>query len=296
MMAMSIPLHGVWRHLAIWGGVAAAALAFQPALAWLTSSGGPPAPGILHVSALPGAAFVVAGCFLAAALIAAVVGRLTNAAVGLFVLGCGLSYLAMRAGTVRELAFMAGASLTLHAIETMGWSILLALGSGLVFKVSGPLTDVLDSTDSQTAAGDGRSCAWSGGAWIGAAMGAAVIPAVWLVAQSSMKGQALAAVIIGAMAAGLAARLLRPNAWPILLFAAPCLFGGLAQLAAAFLLRLPLDSAFVQQALAAPLLPMPLDYAAGSLIGVSLGLGWGRSFAHGEELHAPAASVRSASS
>jgi hypothetical protein len=77
--------------------------------------------------------------------------------------------------------------------------------------------------------------------------------------------------------------LLVPNVQPILLFASPIVFGALGHLAAMVLLNEPLDSAYVSDRFTAFGLPMPLDYAAGALWGVSWGLGWARSFLHHEE-------------
>ena len=45
----------------------------------------------------------------------------------------------------------------------------------------------------------------------------------------------------------------------------------------------PLADAVVNGTLPVLSLPMPIDYAAGSLMGVSMGLGWARGFLHHEE-------------
>jgi hypothetical protein len=46
---------------------------------------------------------------------------------------------------------------------------------------------------------------------------------------------------------------------------------------------MPLDEAYISGSLTALARPMPLDYLAGSLLGVSFGLGWAKSFLHHEQ-------------
>ncbi len=53
------------------------------------------------------------------------------------------------------------------------------------------------------------------------------------------------------------------------------------------LLKQPLVEALVTQSIPALSLPMPIDYAAGSLLGVSMGLGWAKSFQQQEQEQAP---------
>ena len=50
---------------------------------------------------------------------------------------------------------------------------------------------------------------------------------VTMVLHRPMKGQALGAVVVGSMLAGLGGRLLAPRVTPVLLFAAPCLAAAL---------------------------------------------------------------------
>jgi hypothetical protein len=44
------------------------------------------------------------------------------------------------------------------------------------------------------------------------------------------------------------------------------------------------DIALVQQSISPLLYPMPLDYAAGSVMGISIGLSWAASFARPSEV------------
>ncbi len=74
-----------------------------------------------------------------------------------------------------------------------------------------------------------------------------------------------------------------PRAQPVLLFAAPCLFGVIGHLIGLAMTAGALDVAFVNGSTSRLSLPLPIDYAAGSLLGVSVGVGWARSFLHEEE-------------
>ncbi len=115
------------------------------------------------------------------------------------------------------------------------------------------------------------------------ASGLVVIPVVWLIARAPMQGQVLMAVFVGGMGVGLAARLLAPQAPPVLAIAAPCAFGAIAQLIGAVTTGNPLDDALVRGSISVWCLPMPIDYAAGSLMGVAMGAGWAQSFLHEDE-------------
>ena len=44
-----------------------------------------------------------------------------------------------------------------------------------------------------------------------------------------------------------------------------------------------MTEAFVQHAIPVMSYPLPIDYAAGSLMGVAFGLGWAKSFLHHED-------------
>jgi hypothetical protein len=109
--------------------------------------------------------------------------------------------------------------------------------------------------------------------------------AVWVLGQSPLKGQMLGAIFLGSLAAGLVGRLVSPHVQPILLMVAPIVAGAAGHLVGAALLRHPLGVAYVQNALSPLSIAMPIDYAAGSLAGVAVGLGWARTFLMHEQPH-----------
>ncbi len=281
MATMTEELQGWRRYAVVFLGMLLTAALCALAIPFSMDPRGAAGPTALQAESAVLAVSAIIVCFGLATGIAGYVGRLINCAVGLFVLGAGLSVLAWRWGTIEELAFSEG-SLGLVGLETALWAGILFAATAGVLKMAGPLRDMVpDDSDSDT---DG------GGLGLrGAAAGILVLPVVWLIARSELKGQVLAAVVLGSMLVGLCGRFLSPHAQPRLLVAAPCLFGALGQVIGMVLLKQPLVEAFVAQSIPALSLPMPIDYAAGSLLGVSMGLGWAKSFQQQEQEQAPEA-------
>ncbi|MCP3903772.1 MAG: hypothetical protein GY715_09070, partial [Planctomycetes bacterium] len=75
------------------------------------------------------------------------------------------------------------------------------------------------------------------------------------------------------------------------LFAAPVLFGAIGHLVGSFLISGSFADVFVSGRIPKVNVIMPADYAAGSLMGVAVGLGWARSFLHHEETETSAATM-----
>jgi hypothetical protein len=265
------------RNVALFGGMIVTGLICARATPFLSSMRGEHGPTILNAQ-LP----IMAVLAVTTAL-ACVVGRVVNAAVGLFVLGAGVFVLDDRLAGIRELVYAQPNQSTLFimAIETLILAVMGLVMVMIVFRVTGGFHDVEPDTH-------GHRPHWltSNSALKSAAAGILVIPIVWLVAQSPLKGQTIAAVFVGAMLAGLVGRLLAPHVQPILVYVSPMIFGAVGHVVAGVLTRMPLDEAYISGALSALARPMPLDYLAGSLLGVSFGLGWAKSFLHHEQAHA----------
>lgn len=274
------------RSLVLPLGIIASALLFALAVGpWISLRGiaGP----VLAMSERPAlAALATLGCLVVGVAIAAGVGRLINAVVGMFALGCGLGVLAMRAGTLEDLAFSgaaAGPTLRGMAIETLVWAVAIAAASVVTFRVAGPLPDAAEIDDPRVDGPFGRN------AFLSLAAGLIVLPAAWLLALSPMKGQALGAVVVGSMLAGLGGRLLAPRVPPVLLFAAPCLAAALGQLVVSAIVPAasPIADLFVARQIPRIAVPMPIDWAAGGTVGIALGIGWSRSFLKAEPERRP---------
>ena len=263
------------RYAILGAGTLASVVAVLPVLPFLASD-----RGVLGPTSLDAAHPVSAGVALAlgAALCCAVacaVGRLINAAVGLFVLGCGLAAVAGRSGTIVDAAFDADALLPV-AVETLCWAAAVAAMSALVFRASGPLIDMPARSPKGSFAGE----AFNADSLRGMAAGVVAVAAMWLVLRTEMKGQAIGAAVVGGVATAFLGRRALGPAQPILLAAAPVLAVGLAQLWTALTLKAPLDQAVAARAIPGWSMAMPIDVAAGALIGVPLGLGWSKPAEH----------------
>ncbi len=214
-------------------------------------------------------------CFAAMVAIGAVVGRLVNALVGLFVVGAGLGVLSMRTGTVEDLVF--GTSvMRLMPLETAVWALLLALASILIFRFSGRLPDFPVTHEVELDATFGRAARKS---WFAGIL--APILASFLVV-SAMKGQSIGAAAVASLLVGVVGRVLAPHTQPVVLVAAPLLAAAVGQAFFVFNgLNAPADL-FVSNKLPSLLFVMPLDWAVGSLVGVPMGFAWARSFVRQE--------------
>lgn len=272
MQAMGQEYEGWRRYLVTAGGMLLCAAICVLAVPFLTAPRGTIGPTVLQAQSTAQAIAALVLVFALSTGVACVVGRLVNALVGLFVLGCGLWALQHRCATIVDLAFANG-SLGLVAIETALWGLLVLAAAPAVFRFGGPLRDVPDDQM--------RGAPWHMRLGLRSLIaGVLALPVVWLFARSPLPGQTLAAAVMGGIVAGLVGRLLEPRVQPRLLFAAPCIFGALAQFGCASLAEGRLAEMIVFRTLPAVCLPMPIDYAAGSLMGVAIGLGWARSFLH----------------
>lgn len=271
-------LETIRRYAAITIGIALCAALGVIATGVLTSERGAVGPTILGSSSPIISIAVVAGLIVVMSVIGGVVGRLVNTVVGLFVVGAGLYALDGRLETVEELVWAGGVGWALP-IESLILAGLALISVTIVFGIAGPLQDV---EPEDHAAPDHWLLSKS--AMISAAAGILVVVAVWFMARGGiMKGQMIGVVFVGSMLAGLAGRLLAPNVQPRLIFIAPCIFGAVAQAIGLMMSQTDPQTALASGALPVLIRPVPLDFIAGGLMGVAVGLGWARSFLHHEE-------------
>ena len=190
---------------------------------------------------------------------------------GMLIIGIGLGWTCLQLEPVQTVIL--NGSTGLLAAEGMLWGLLVLLMAATVLRIGGPYVNLMQNDDGST-----DHWANSVAAIKLAACGACVLPVVWLIAQSPMKGQVVIATTLGGVAAGLVGRLASPTVQPVLLFPAVCVFGALGQWVTG--LWLPSDPAALVAAgqLPAIVLPLPIDYAAGALIGVPIGISWANSF------------------
>lgn len=251
--------------------LALSAIAFRAVVPFMGSSRGVTGPLVIDAERPAIAIVAVVVAFAVVSAIAALVGRLVNAVVGIFVLGTGVGYLAMRSGASADFCF-GGSSVLGGGVELVGWALLAAAGSHLVFKVGGPLPDMPATTedDIDSPIGRGARMAWLAG------IAAPIVG--WFAAVTPSKGQALGAATLAGFAAGAIGRTLAPRTPPVYLAVAP-----IAAFAALFLFlgfsgSDDLAARFVDGSLPRVLRLMPVDIAAGCLCGTALGFGFMRSF------------------
>ena len=131
---MTEELHGWRRYAVVFLGMLLTAALCALAIPFSMNPRGAAGPTALQAeSAVPVVSAIIV-CFGLATGIAGYVGRLINGAVGLFVLGVGLSVLAWRWETIEELAFSEG-SLGLVGLETALWAGILFTATVGVLKM-----------------------------------------------------------------------------------------------------------------------------------------------------------------
>jgi hypothetical protein len=259
------------RFLIVTAAMIAAALVFAFAVPAFASDRGVAGPTLAAASrpVLAGGALLLA--YTLSTGFGSIAGRAANAVVGLFVVGAGVAILSMRSGTVKDLVF-GEAQLRLVTLEALGWTALVAVASAAIFRFAGPLSDVPKTFEDDIDSPTGRSARIS---WLA---GIAGVVAVWLAAATLTKGQALGAATLGGFAAGAIGRLLAPRTQPVYLAAAPMAVFTAAYGFLAFTLEGNLATGLVDGSLPRLLRVMPVDMAAGALMGTALGYGFMRSF------------------
>ncbi len=268
----------VIRYSTIFVGLVVGGLICNMAAGYLMSPRGAVGPTVLQAESPITAIVVVVVAVGLATCVAGLAGRLTNAAVGCFVLGGSLYALAYQTATIEELAYSSG-SIMLVKLELVLWALLMLPALFILFKIAGPIPDMVILNQEKP------NCLglFSLASFKSAALGLAVVPVVWVIAQSPMKGQVVGAVLVGGIVAGAASRVLFPHVQPIWLFVTPLLFGAIGHWIGLMGLQSTLSAAYVADELSPLNLPMPIDYVCGTLAGVAIGLGMARSFMHGEE-------------
>jgi len=268
------------RNVALLGSILLGALLVGGTAGAFVSLRGMPGPTIGFAES-PVRGIVLLGLALVpATLMAIVVGRIYNAVVACFVLGTSLAAISMRFGTIEDFAF-AGGSPVGAAVETAIWAVVVAVLVFVVFAGSGPLPDLHRRRGTWLAElADSRAALFLVSA-------AVAIPVVWLVVQTSTKGQALGGTVLASAAAAFLGRILAPRVQPILMFATPVLAGSVAMLIGASGTAGGIADAYVDGSLSRLAYPMPIDWAAGALCGVAIGLGWARGFVKDDPAPAP---------
>ena len=259
------------RYTALTIGLFATSLVMVLAAGSLVSDRGLPGPTVT-ASLTPVQGTIAVGlCLLVSLAVAIVVGRVVNAAVGAFVLGAGIAVLSMRCGTHLDQLFSGGPS-GLIVLETLIWGLVVLVMIAVLFRFTGPLPE---QPGKRAEDAFRPSAVFSGPALKSCIAGIGMLFAIWILGVNDLKGQMIAACLIGGVLAGVGGRLLAPWEQPILIFAAPVIFGAMGQ---AYALGTNDDptGAWLSGTQSPLGMPMPMDIAAGSLMGVAIGLAWAR--------------------
>ena len=231
-----------------------------------------PLSAILSVVVTIGVASVVGGF----------VARITTAISGMIVLGFSIFAMAMKLEGIEGFIYGSG-NLYLLMIEVLFISILLLLGTYIVFAIGGPFVVMKKDSFSITTIGwpvpfvvEKEKEGNKADIWKALLISAAILPVVYLVAKSPMRGQAIGAAAVGGIAIGFLARRFTPSMQPHVYYVFPTALAALGYLFGTLFFPVS-DVAFAQQHVSPLLFPMPIEYAAGLLLGVSLGLSWGIS-------------------
>ncbi len=260
------------RYTTLTLGVFASALIMVLATGSLVSVRGVAGPTVLESFTPVQGGVALAVCLLIALGIAIVVGRVLNAAVGAFVLGAGIAVLSMQCGTHLDQMFD-GTRSVLIAMETLIWAFVVLIMIAVLFRFTGPLPE---QPDKSAADAFRPTAVFNRVALRSCLAGVGMLIAIWVLGVNDLKGQMIAACLVGGIIAGVGGRMLAPAEQPILIFAAPVVFGAIGQ---AYAIGGGTDTiaGWLRGTQSALGLPTPMDIAAGSLMGVAIGLSWARS-------------------
>ncbi len=207
--------------------------------------------------------FAIALTIGVASVIAGFVAKYTSTTTGMFILGFSLFAMAMKLEGMQELVMNNG-NFNVLALEAVFISVLVLLGTLIVFAIGGPLKCISKPTPEDHLAKQ---------VGIAFVISLAILPVIWFIATTPAKGQVLGASAVGGVIIALLSRQFLHSMQPIILFALPIFWGGIGYLIGLLLCDTSPVS-FAQQKVSSLLFPMPIEYAAGIIIGLALGLGW----------------------
>ena len=200
-------------------------------------------------------------------IVGAGVSRISSTTTGMFVFGFSLLAMAMKLEGVTEFVF-SGGNFHILIFESALLCVLVLLGTLVVFGIGGPTQCMPCDNTERGLAKFGKTLLIS----------MAMLPVIWFIATTPAKGQVLGASALGGLLVGFLFRHFLHSSQPILLFALPIAIGGLGYLIGITVGQSDI-AALNQQSISRLLLPMPLEYAAGTIIGIAIVPGWTSSVA-----------------
>ena len=224
-------------------------------------------PSILQSQSPVIALFGVTVAIGIVAVLGAFVARGTTYLTGMFLIGFTLFAMSLQLQGASEFV-LSGGNLYMLSLEAVVMAIVLFGSTLIVYRIGGPLQDVPKAKNSKH----------STDLFTTLVISLVVLPVVWMIATTPEKAQVIGTTAVGGIAIGFLVRQLLPTMQPIIIFAVPTAVGGVGYLIASMMG--PTDGvALMQQSISPLLYPMPIDYAAGSVMGLSIGLSWAASLA-----------------
>ena len=213
-----------------------------------------PITSVLAVLITVGVASVVGGF----------VARISTANAGMLVFGFSLLGMAMRLDGIEAFVYGEG-NFYLLMFEALFLSVLILLGTFVVYAIAGSTRVPARAEQLQPA-----------DFWKSVLISLVVIPIVYFIAISPLRGHGFGAALVGGIAVGVLSRQFVPHVRPMVFYALPIAIGGVGYLVGVSTAPVT-DVAIAQQQISPLLFPMPIEYAAGVIIGVVIGLSIGVS-------------------
>ena len=270
------PDHGaVVRYALLFGGIVLVSLLTIPVAGLLDSDLGTAVPLVSQTSSPLASIVLLVAFLLVSQLIATLLAHHLNPAVALFVIGFGCSILSLSLGGIQQMAWSDGSPWSL-GLETIIWSLATLYVVWCLMRATGGLPDVPHDWRAEVI---GSFASLSSRPSL-LALSSAVLaaPISWLLLVTVSPFQALGAVIVASFVVGMLSRVAAPKLDPILVYGGVVLAGGLAQVVIATGWSGSLSDALVDGSMPRLLMVMPITWVGGSLVGVSMGIGWARSF------------------
>jgi len=277
-------MSAIIRWILICVGFILVALAFMAAWPLQRAAGGEAGTAFVLAANPIVAAVAVLAAMLVGSIIAVSLARLVTPMTGLAVLGAGMAWAAMDLGTIRPV--IASGDAGLLAVDGMVWTIAVLLVSWMALCTSHPMRHMkfswgefinfvpMRQVEVHQPADGPIDPLRSPEALRVLALGLAAIPIVWLIAASEFRGQTILATTLGAYGSAMLVRFVAPGVTPVLLPVGVVLAGTLAGwVSGVFELPEAVASIWAKGQVPRLILPLPIDWAAGALLGTAVGYG-----------------------
>lgn len=242
----------------------------------------------LLINASPAKGLIIGGvCFVAAAIVGAVGAWFFSLGTGSACAGIILCWAAWGLGTIEDVVRRAGSSkdftkLGIEGLAVMIVTAMLLIGFMIIARKRQPAADQRHMPSGAVALGafslddNAQPIPAFGAAMIGAIV--AAVLATMLIAVTFSRGQTLAACLTGAIAAGLVAQFIasgfKVTLTPLVPAIAVALLAAAGPFVAQQMFGAQLTAAVYKNDFVGIARPISLDWAAGALLGVPVGIAW----------------------